>query len=129
MRLNILVTGSLYSSQCAFSAWQFCNASISADHTISQVFFYQDGVTQGTALSLPLADEFEPVAAWSKLAVDHDIELVVCVSAAERRGILGEEQAREFQKTAANLHPSFKVAGLGALHEASLDSDRTVTFK
>ena len=98
-------------------------------HTVTQVFFYQDGVTQGSSLTVPLSDEFDSVSQWQRLAEQSNIELVVCVFAAERRGLLNEEQAREHGRTNSNLHDSFLVAGLGALHAASLESDRTVSFK
>jgi tRNA 2-thiouridine synthesizing protein D len=129
MRFNILVTGALYSSQSGFSALQFCRAAIKEGHTINQVFFYQDGVGQANCLSAPLDDEFEVVEAWASFSLEKNVKLVVCVSAAERRGVMSEEQAIEFAKGSGNLHSAFTIAGLGALHEASLESDRTVTFK
>lgn len=129
MRFNVLVTGALYSSQSGYSALQFCRAVIAAGHSISQVFFYQDGVQQANSLSMPLDDEFEPVSAWASFSKEHGVDLVVCVSAAERRGVMSDEQAKEFAKGYGNLHRAFSIAGLGALHEASLASDRMVTFK
>lgn len=129
MKFNLFITGSLYSSQASYSALHFCRAAIELGHSITQVFFYQDGVTQGNQLSVPLADEFDSVSEWVKLAEQYQLNLVVCVSAAERRGVLNDEQAREHNKCSANLHPIFSVAGLGELHAASLASDRTVSFK
>jgi tRNA 2-thiouridine synthesizing protein D len=129
MRFNVLVTGALYSSQSGYSALQFCQSAVAAGHAISQVFFYQDGVQQANSLSMPLSDEFEPVSAWASFSQEHGVDLVVCVSAAERRGVMSDEQAKEFAKGHGDLHSAFSIAGLGALHEASLDSDRTVTFK
>ena len=93
------------------------------------MFFYQDGVTNGNRLSVPLSDEFNAVTEWTAFSRQFAVPLVVCVSAAERRGILSREQASEFAKDADSLHPQFSVAGLGALHRASLDADRTVSFK
>ena len=129
MKINILVTGGLYDSQSGFSAIQFCKSAIIAGHRIEQVFFYQAAVIQATHLAEPLADEFNAPEAWANLAESKDIELIVCISAAERRGILGDEQRIELVKQSSNLHSAFKVAGLGALHDASLNADRTVTFK
>lgn len=129
MRFNILVTGALYSTQSGYSALQFCQSAIQAGHTISQIFFYQDGVQQANKLSTPLEDEFEPVTAWSDFSTEHRVELIVCVSAAERRGVMSDDQANEFSKGRGNLHPAFLIAGLGVMHEASLVADRTVTFK
>ncbi len=129
MTFNLFITGALYSSQASYSALQFCQAAFASGHTITQVFFYQDGVTQGTSLSVPLADEFDSVTQWQKLAEQHSVELVVCVSAAERRGVLNQQQAQEHGRDSDNLHPSFSVVGLGEFQAASLESDRTVSFK
>ncbi len=129
MKINILVTGGLYDSQSGYSALQFCKAAISVGHNIEQVFFYQTAVSQGSKLSEPLADEFNANDSWVQLSRNNNIELVVCISAAERRGIISEAQRIQLAKESSNLHETFTVAGLGALHEASLNSDRTVTFK
>lgn len=129
MNLNILVTGGLYDTQAGYSALRFCQAALAQGNVIVQVFFYQSGVSQATALAAPLADEFDASTQWAELSRKWDVPLLVCISAAERRGILNDEQRIEFGKSASNLHPAFTVAGLGSLHEASLAADRTVTFK
>ena len=129
MKFNVLVTGGVYSSQSGYSALQFCKAVFAAGHTISQVFFYRNGVSQASSFSVPLDDEFNAVDQWQDFHKQTKTPLVVCVSAAERRGILNQEQAAEFGKESANLAGCFTVQGLGALHDASLESDRTVTFK
>jgi len=128
MKINLLVTGGLYTQQSGYSAWRFCQAALQAGHQIRQVFFYQDGVTQGSALAVPLSDEFNMLEAWIELA-ERGVELIVCVSAAERRGMISQDGGAELDLDQYNLHPVFKVAGLGVLHQTSLDADRTVTFK
>ncbi len=136
MNVNILVTGALYSSQSAYSALRFCQAAVAAGHSISQVFFYQDGVTQANLYSLPLDDEFDAVNSWVRFSQQTSTPLVVCVSAGERRGLMSDEQVLEHHlgRNAAidsngSAHSQFSVAGLGVLHQASLDSERMVTFK
>ena len=129
MRFNILITGALYSSQAAFSALEFARASIEKGHSIRQVFFYQDGVSNANQLSNPVSDEFDAVAAWAEFAREHSIELVACISAAERRGVMSNDLAQEFADLNGNLHSAFMIAGLGVFQEASLQSDRTVRFK
>jgi len=136
MNINILVNGGLYDAQSGYTALRYCHAATAAGHKITQVFFYQQGVTQASQFALPLADEFDAPQAWSELAAEYAIPLLVCVSAAERRGVIGEDQAEELTEDkaalkhlSANLHPSFAIAGLGALHEASMVAERTVTFK
>lgn len=129
MKFNLIVSGSSSNTQAAYSAIEFAKEVIAAGHTLSQVFFYQEGVGLGNELVVPLADEFNAIDDWVMLAQKNTVKLVVCVSAAERRGVIGESQKIEFEKNSANLHPEFEVAGLGVMLEASLLADRTVTFK
>ena len=129
MIFNVLITGGVYSSQSGYSALQFCKAAVAAEHTISHVFFYRDAVTQASHLTVPLDDEFNAVEQWQQFNQQTKTPLVVCVSAAERRGVLNDQQAQEFAKECSNLADGFTVEGLGALHDASLSADRTVTFK
>lgn len=125
----MIVIGGVVSTQSAYSAYRFAEQAVSSGHNIRQVFFYRDGVTQANQLATPMTDEFDAVSAWARLAQTHAMELVVCVSAAERRGVLNAEQKEEFGAAAANLHPAFKVEGLGVMHDACLSAQRTVTFK
>ena len=129
MIFNLLISGPLYSSQSAYSALKFARAAVSKGHTISQVFFYQDGVSNANQLSNPLSDEFDSVSTWQAFAKENGIPLVACISSAERRGIVDDELASEVSSFAGNLAQGFEIAGLGTLHEASISSDRTVTFK
>ena len=129
MKLNIIINGSGYSSQSGYSAFRFTLAALSAGHEITQVFFYQDGVSQANELNVPLSDEFNPVEEWASLADSHGVRLLVCISAAERRGVIGAEQQSEFGKLSHNLNSKFEIAGLGLMLDASLSSDRTVTFR
>lgn len=129
MKINLLITGGLYDSQAAYSAWQFCQAALDQGHTVKQAFFYQAAAAIGTCLAEPLADEFDASSSWAELSQEYEIPLVVCVSAAERRGILSEEQQSELDKLTHNLHTSFIVEGLGSFYSACLDADRLVHFK
>ena len=129
MIFNLLVTGPLYSSQSGYSALRFSEAAVAAGHTISQVFFYQDGVSQASRLSTPLEDEFDPARQWVRFADLHAVPLIMCVSAGERRGLMSDIQALEYELGSGSSNSSFQVAGLGVLHQASLESDRTVSFK
>lgn len=129
MTLNILVLGALYNSQSAYSAWRFASAAVKAGHEVSQVFFYQDAVTQANRLSHPLSDEFDSVSSWQQFAQSSNTKLIVCIAAAERRGIMNDDIASEFKAYKGNLADGFEIAGLGAWQQATLASDRTITFK
>ena len=129
MTFNILVLGALYNSQSGYSAWRFVNAAAAAGQQVSQVFFYQDAVAQANRLSNPLSDEFDPVSSWQAFAEKHNTKLLVCIAAAERRGVMSDELANELKYLNGNLADGFEIAGLGAWQEATLSSDRLVTFK
>ena len=125
---SLVVNGSVYGSQSARSAYQFAKAVIEQGHTLVSVFFYQDGVTNGTALSVPANDEFDLTKAWQGLAKEHDVRLETCVAAALRRGIISEDEATQHGLTQNNLAEGFVQAGLGSLAEAMLTQDRVVQF-
>jgi tRNA 2-thiouridine synthesizing protein D len=65
---------------------------------------------------------------WSDLAAGNNIDLVICIAAAQRRGLLDENEAKRQGKTADNIAPNFRISGLGQLVEAGIQSDRLVVF-
>jgi tRNA 2-thiouridine synthesizing protein D len=117
MKLGILVNEGPYQHQAGDSAYLFCKAALAKGHEIHRVFFYHDGVNNASKLTEPPQDDRNIVSRWSKLAEEYDIDLVVCVAAALRRGIKEE-----------NLAPNFRISGLGQLVETSIQADRLVTF-
>jgi len=68
------------------------------------------------------------VTQWQALARDHDIDLVVCIAAALRRGVLDESEQSRYEKPANNLAAGFVLGGLGQLLDAAVSSDRLITF-
>ncbi|MDA0150510.1 sulfurtransferase complex subunit TusD [Vibrio sp. LaRot3] len=128
LRYSLVVNSSVYGSQSARSAYQFADALIEKGHTLVSVFFYQDGVTNGTALSVPANDEFDLTKAWQQLAEKHNVRLETCVAAALRRGIVSEDEAKQHGLAQSNLAQGFHQAGLGSLAEAMLTQDRVVQF-
>ena len=125
---TLLVNGPLYGSQSARSAYQFAMALLQQGHKLHSVFFYQDGVSNGSDLTVPANDEFDLAAAWQKLANEHNVSLETCVAAALRRGIISSEEAEQHQLRGSNLASGFTQAGLGSLSEALLTQDRVVQF-
>ncbi|KAB0463061.1 MULTISPECIES: sulfurtransferase complex subunit TusD [Vibrio] len=125
---TLLVNGPVYGSQSARSAYQFAVALIKQGHKLHSVFFYQDGVSNGSALTVPANDEFDLASAWQKLADEHDVSLETCVAAALRRGVISPEESEQHKLSASNLASGFTQAGLGSLSEALLTQDRVVQF-
>lgn len=128
LTFTLLVNGSVYGTQSARNAYLFANRVIAQGHTLRSVFFYQDGVQNGSALTVPANDEFDLVAAWQRLASEHDVSLETCVAAALRRGVLSTAEAEQHQLPASNLAQPFEQSGLGSLAEALLAQDRVVQF-
>jgi len=128
MKFGILVNEGPYTHQAADTAYHFAQAVIDKGHEITRVFFYHDGVNNGTRLTTPPQDDRNIVSRWSELAKAHNVDLVICVAAAQRRGICDAEESKRNGKDADNLAPGFRISGLGQLIEASIQSDRLVVF-
>jgi tRNA 2-thiouridine synthesizing protein D len=128
MKFSILINEGPYTHQASDSAYQFAKAVLAKGHEIFRVFFYHDGVNNATRLTTPPQDDRNIVNRWSKLAEEHKLDMVVCVAAAQRRGIVDEGEAKRNGKDATNLAPGFRISGLGQLIEAGIQSDRLVTF-
>ena len=82
-----------------------------------RIFFYYDGVNNANKLSEPQSDDRNLVKMWGGLAKEHNLDLVVCVAAALRRGIKEEVLAE-----------GFRISGLGQLIELGMAADRTIVF-
>lgn len=128
MQFALLVLGSPWSQQAAATALRFARAALDCGHRVQRVFFYHDGVYTGNALACPSPDTPDYPRQWAALAAEHDIDLVVCIASAVKRGILPASEARRHKRDAANLAPGFGASGLGQMAESLLTCDRVVTF-
>lgn len=128
MIFSLAVYSAPYSSQASYSAYQFAVATLNQGHHLHRIFFYQDGVHNATNLAAPPQDEFNLQHAWQRLAQDNNLDLVVCIAAALRRGILDDGEAKRYDKPSYNLAPEFTISGLGQLVEAAAISDRLISF-
>ena len=128
MKFAILVNEGPYTHQASDSAYQFAKAALAKGHEIYRVFFYHDGVNNASRLTVPPQDDRHIVNRWSALAQEHGVDLVVCIAAAQRRGMLDENEAKRQGKDANNIAPGFRISGLGQLVEAGIQADRLVTF-
>jgi tRNA 2-thiouridine synthesizing protein D len=128
MKLGILVNEGPYTHEASDTAYQFAKAALARGHEICRVFFYHDGVNNGTRLTVPPQDDRNIVKRWSELAAEHKLDLVVCIAAAQRRGLMDKAEAKRHGKDADNLAPGFRISGLGQLIEAGIEADRMVVF-
>jgi tRNA 2-thiouridine synthesizing protein D len=125
---TLLVTSAPYSNQSAYSAYRFALAAVNSNHQIKGIFFYQGGTLNGSALQLIPADEFNLHNAWKNISAEHNIPLLVCVSAATKRGITSKQDAEDDDQSHHSLSAEFQSVGLGDLAILISSSDRLVQF-
>jgi len=117
MKFGILINEGPFTHQASDTAYMFAKAALEKGHEINRVFFYHDGVNNANKLSAPQSDDRNLIKLWSDLAGEHKLDLVVCVAAALRRGIMDEI-----------LPENFRISGLGQLVEAGIEGDRLMVF-
>ena len=91
-------------------------------------FFFSDGVHNANSLVAPPQDETNLQQGWDKLIRNHELDSVVCVTSAIRRGIVNQQEADRHGLVAASITDSSEISGLGQLIDAALNSDRVVNF-
>jgi tRNA 2-thiouridine synthesizing protein D len=128
MKFAIQINEGPYTHEATDSAYHFAKAAIDNGHEVMRVFFYHDGVNNGTRLTTPPQDDRHIVNRWAELAKEHDLDLVLCVAAAQRRGIVDEGEAQRNGKDANNIQEGFRISGLGQLIEAGIQAERLVVF-
>lgn len=128
MNFSIQINEGPFTHQAADTAYQFTKAALENGHEIFRVFFYHDGVNNGTMYGVPPQDDRNVQALWSELAKKHDLDLVICIAAAQRRGIMDADEAARHAKGGPNIAPKFRISGLGQLIEAGIQSDRLMVF-
>ncbi|MEH6823652.1 MAG: sulfurtransferase complex subunit TusD [Motiliproteus sp.] len=128
MKLAVVINGSPTASQAATTALRYIQAALALGHQVPRVFFYGESVHTANTLTTPPQDESNLTRRWQDLAQQHGIELVVCIAAAVRRGMLDAREAKRHEQTAGNLAEGFELSGLGQLIDATLNADRVITF-
>ena len=128
MKFSIQVNEGPYQHQSADSAYQFAKAALAGGHEIFRVFFYHDGVNNATKLAVPPQDDRDIPKLWSELSKENDLDLVVCIAAAQHRGMMDADEAKRQGFEDNNMIEGFRISGLGQLIEAGVESDRLVVF-
>lgn len=121
----------LYSAAHAPSsrrALLFAQAALAGGHEIVRLFFYQDGVYSASNNIVAPQDEQDIARQWREFVSQHQLDGVVCIAAALRRGVLDAEEAARYQRSAINLEAPWALSGLGQLHDAIQDADRLICF-
>ncbi len=112
----------------ARSALNFAQAVIASGHDITRLFFYKDGVHLASQLGVQPQDEADVIADWRQFIDTHELDAVVCIAAALRRGVLDDAEAKRWNRPVANTGRPYELSGLGQWVDALQTADRAVTF-
>ena len=121
----------LYSAPHAPSsrrALLFAQAVLASGHDIVRLFFYQEGVHSASSNIVTPQDELDTAQQWAAFVSENNLDGVVCIAAALRRGVLNSEEAQRYQRPAVNLDAPWELSGLGQLHDAVQAADRLICF-
>lgn len=112
----------------ARSALQFSRAVLASGHQISRLFFYRDAVLVASQLGVQPQDEHDISTEWRQFIQDNQLDAVVCIAAALRRGVLDDAEANRWNRPAANTAAPWVLSGLGQWVDAMQTADRAITF-
>lgn len=117
-KLAVIVTTSP-TSHLTKTAYHYVENAIKANIEIVGVFFYQAGVLNAsTHLTFP-SDEFQITQAWQTLALESNVALHLCSTAAEKHGLLTQDNN-------VVVNNEFTISGLGELVELISAADQVV---
>ncbi len=123
-----MVYAAPHSSQAAASALKFAKTVLDQGHELYRLFFFGDGVHNANSLSIVAQDDRNLQQQWHELIKKYDLDSVICVSSAIKRGIIDERESQRYELNAVSAYDSSEIAGLGQLIDATLHSDRVVNF-
>ncbi|NKB31740.1 MAG: sulfurtransferase complex subunit TusD [Pseudomonadales bacterium] len=128
MKFSIVVYAAPYSSEAASTAYNFTKTILEEGHEIFRLFFFSDGVHNANRLAITPQDEVNLQSKWDSLISNHELDSVVCVTSAIRRGVINQQEADRHDLSATSISDSSEIAGLGQLIDAAIKSDRIVNF-
>ena len=107
-----------WSHQSVKTAVDFASTAIKRGNKVNAIFLYQDAVLcAGKELDIP-SDELNGHQALLELHDQMGVPLMLCVTAAEKRGL-----------NSSNVNDKFQIAGLAEFAELTTATDKVVQFK
>ncbi len=77
---------------------------------------------------MPVLNKSTLAAQWGEFAAQENVDLVVCVASALKRGIVDSDESRRYNKPSGNLASGFNLSGLGQWIDACINADRVLTL-
>ncbi len=126
-RITLLITSPPFTSDRHQLALRFARQAAERGSLV-RVFFYGDAVLAANRNQQAPQGQQGIVSEWVEFQKDSNTPLICCIANGLRRGITDDAECERYGLSSSNLHPAFRLAGLGEMAEASLDSDRVVQF-
>ncbi|NRQ43040.1 DsrE family protein [Rheinheimera sp. YQF-2] len=118
-RFGLLLTSDGFASQSVPAMLLFAKTALNHGHRIDHIFLYQDAVNCAAAnIDLP-ADEPDFSAELAAFCRRHNIPLLFCVTAAEKRGVVSNT---------LSARQGYTAAGLAEFAMRQADIDKLVQF-
>jgi tRNA 2-thiouridine synthesizing protein D len=128
VKFSIVVYAAPYSIQASESALRFTQTLLESGHEVYRLFFFSDGVHNTSRLAVAAQDEINIPERWDELISRYELDSVACVTSAIKRGIVDSKEAQRHELDADSIRSSSEIGGLGQLIDATLNSDRVVSF-
>lgn len=116
---SIVVTSSPLSN-LTNSAQDIVEAIAMSEHEVKGVFFYQQGVLNASNQIVIPADETQTIKRWQQLKANYNIPLHLCSTAAEKHGLINDDEET------ALIDNAFTLSGLGELVVLTEQSDKVI---
>ncbi len=127
----ILITTPPSNHQSSLSALKFAEAVIKQGHSITTLFFHQDGAHHANPLLNIAPNELDSQALFRTFATEHAIPLKTCISASVKRGVFDEQSKEDMPDTTleANVAAPWQIVGLFEFVQAASEADKVIHFK
>ena len=128
MKYTLIIQSSPSEHQGSDTGLRFARSLLKQNHEIVRLFFYSTGVYSANDAAVAPQDEQNLTSDWQALIQEFNLDAVVCIAAAVRRGVITHRESQRYGKTHNTLSDSTELSGLGQLISASIESDRVLTF-
>lgn len=124
MNFSLAIYCSPLDTEKSETAFHFAREIISKGHKIYRIFFFSEGV-------LTAVNNSSLALRWQEFITSENVEAIVCVASAKKHGVTPSSSlitAKNISSDEAELLSGFEIGGLGQLIDASIHSDRIITF-
>lgn len=125
---SLLITTPPHNGDATARVLQFIEEIYENRDTVANIFFFQDGVYHANRFIPNISGELNPLREWQNIHNTRKVKLIVCNTAANKRGILDTEEAHNAGMDVSIIAPEFSQSGLGEFFADLHECDHLVQF-